>query len=48
MLKPDERSKGAVDVSANKLEATVALVAFVTFSLQEEWLGCRLMLLGYL
>lgn len=29
-LKPDERPEGAADVSANKLEATVALMAFVT------------------
>lgn len=29
-LKPDESPKGAADASANKLEATVALVAFVT------------------
>lgn len=27
---PDERPEGAVDASANRLEATVALVAFVT------------------
>lgn len=29
-LKPDERARDAADVSANKLEAAVALMAFVT------------------
>lgn len=29
-LKPDERPEGAADVSASKLEATVALMGFVT------------------
>lgn len=45
-LKPDESPKGAADASASKLEATVALVAFVTLFFAAVVVGLQADALG--
>lgn len=45
-LKPGESPKGAADASANKLEATVALVAFVTLFFAAVVVGLQADALG--
>lgn len=47
-LKADERPKGAADVSTNKLEATVAPMAFVTLFFAGIVVGLQADALGYL